>query len=167
MSLLPPPPALIRPAALEDIGPICVVLNRSVREICAADYGHDERLLAAWTAKHTPEMIFSILEDPQNSMLVACRDEQVVGMAAWSRFGEIRALYLLPQALHKGVAAALLETMEQEARRAGLPRLRLNSTITAQAFYARHGYRSAGPAILFLGCIKALPMVKNLQGSNV
>ena len=70
--------------------------------------------------------------------------------------------YVVPEGLHRGIGSRLLAAMEAEARRLGHPQIILNSTITAQAFYKRHGYLADGPA-KFWGKIKCFPMRKELK----
>jgi len=54
--------------------------------------------------------------------------------------GRILLNYVSPDTRFRGVSKALLAHMEEEARRRGLPQTRLESTMTARAFYVAAGY---------------------------
>lgn len=156
-------PVTIRLALPEDAPAICMVLDRSVREVCAPDYGHDENILALWTSKHLPGHIVSMMIDPDAVMLVASDAlRRVVGVGSLSKSGEIRAVYVLPEALHRGIGKAMLLRLENEARAVGLREIWLNSSITARQFYLRNGYHPSGDPLLLLGAIRAYPLRKKL-----
>jgi GNAT superfamily N-acetyltransferase len=62
-----------------------------------------------------------------------------------ARTGEIKRMYVVPQRRGTGVAAAVLQSLEEHARALGWTRLRLetgNEQPDAVAFYAKHGYRA-------------------------
>ncbi len=62
--------------------------------------------------------------------------------------GEIKRLYVRPDARGQGVADALMEAAEAHARRAGLAVIRLETgpkLAAACALYRRRGYRERGP----------------------
>lgn len=63
-------------------------------------------------------------------------------------FGEIKRMYLRPEARGRGAASRLLRMLEDEARAAGCPRMTLEtgpSQPPALALYARHGFRRCAP----------------------
>ena len=53
---------------------------------------------------------------------------------------ELRACYVAPRATRKGVGSALVAEIERIAREHGLTCLRVDSSTTAEAFYAAQGY---------------------------
>lgn len=61
----------------------------------------------------------------------------------------------------RGVGARLLEALEAEAARRGLPRVTLHAQVRAQAFYAARGYRPEGEEFWEAG-IRHRAMVKDL-----
>jgi len=56
---------------------------------------------------------------------------------------ELRACYVLPSAARRGVGAALVNEIERIAREHGIRELHLESSVTAERFYAALGYRVA------------------------
>ncbi|HEY0065564.1 MAG TPA: GNAT family N-acetyltransferase [Telluria sp.] len=134
----------IRTAALEDASDACHVLRRSIAESCVADHRGQPEILQSWLGNKTPENIASWIASPSNYTVVALRDGELVGVALVTQAGKLSLCYLLPEAQHAGIGKALLENVEQQARRWGVSVLRLHSTATAREFYARNGYVLAG-----------------------
>ncbi|MEM6306623.1 MAG: GNAT family N-acetyltransferase [Pseudomonadota bacterium] len=80
------------------------------------------------------------------------RDKQVtVGTAALASFdgyGEVKSMFVAPNARGIGVAQALLRQVEDAARDAGLPLLRLETgdrLLAACHLYRRFGFQDRGP----------------------
>jgi len=79
--------------------------------------------------------------------MIARLDGQPVGCGALrkldARTGEIKRMWVAPDARGRGLARRLLETLEQEARQAGLTHLRLDTNrvlVEAQSLYRKAGY---------------------------
>jgi GNAT superfamily N-acetyltransferase len=68
---------------------------------------------------------------------------------------------LLPEVRFRGLGKVMLTAIETEARRRGLEQIELESTRTAHAFYARHGYVDCGAANVRFGS-EGFPMSKVL-----
>lgn len=84
---------------------------------------------------------------PHGQSLVALEGEQVVGMVAWhwldEERGEVKRLYVRPDARGKGTAARLMEGIIASARECGCRELvldTLNSLTAACHLYARLGF---------------------------
>lgn len=75
--------------------------------------------------------------------------------------GEVTLCYVAPSVRFNGVGKALLAALEDQAARAGVEALRLDSTRTAKAFYLRNGFVAEGPPVLAFG-IENQPMRKEL-----
>ncbi len=101
-------------------------------------------------------------------MFVAERDGEVVGFSQFDPAkGEVEALYVLPEAAGTGVGRALLSRAEEEAGTLGIERLLLSSTLNAEPFYTRLGYRPLGRAkhaISEAVALDCLRMEKLLKG---
>lgn len=70
----------------------------------------------------------------------------IVGTAAY-REDHVEGFFVSPAWQGCGVGARLLAALEDAARRDGVTELRLESSLTAIAFYARHGFvATSGPA---------------------
>jgi len=72
----------IRKAREEDAEAACVVLRRSITELCRDDYRGDAPTLAAWLANKTPENVRSWVREPDNHELVADDDGAILGVSA-------------------------------------------------------------------------------------
>jgi N-acetylglutamate synthase-like GNAT family acetyltransferase len=153
----------LRRAMPHDAASICTVLIRSVREICARDYAHDEALLRTWCANKTVENVTQWIGSPANYCIVAEHaGHGLVGVGLLHEpAGEIMLCYILPEVLHGGVGKRILATLEQQAQRCGHVRVRLVSTITARDFYRRNGYIPDGVPTAPHG-ITGFPMLKRL-----
>jgi GNAT superfamily N-acetyltransferase len=156
----------VRPAAAADASAACVVLRRSIRELCAADHGHDEAVLASWLANKTPENVRAWLEAPGSFGVVAVEDGQVRGFALVHRHGEIALCYLVPEVQHRGAGQLMLRALEDQAARWGLSAVTLTSTATARAFYEGHGYVVNGAPVSSHGLRTAYPMSKALAAGQ-
>lgn len=69
-------------------------------------------------------------------------------LALLDGYGEIKSVFVHPDARGLGVARALLRSLEQSARAAGLPILRLetgNTLRPARALYLSEGFAPRGP----------------------
>jgi putative acetyltransferase len=74
-----------------------------------------------------------------DSTAVACG-----GIGFYDGYAELKRMYAKPEVRGKGVAKALLQRLEAEARKAGLAVVRIetgNLQQGAMRFYAREGYR--------------------------
>lgn len=70
------------------------------------------------------------------------------GLADMGDYGELKSMFVTPEARGTGVAVALLRRIEDRARALGLPVLRLETgdkLLAAQAFYRREGFAWCGP----------------------
>jgi len=89
---------------------------------------------------------------PQGATLIAWRDGQPVGCASLKTqspgVGEIKRVWVSPQARGVGLARRLMLALEESAKRLGHERLRLGThraLVEAQALYPRLGYRPVAP----------------------
>lgn len=87
----------------------------------------------------------------------------VVGFGRISRAAWVQMCYIVPEALHKGYGKAMLSAMEQQAVQWGLDIIKLNSSITAKAFYERNGYRLNGQPKMFGSTLGDFPFAKELK----
>jgi GNAT superfamily N-acetyltransferase len=130
-----------------------------VRDASAGDATAVARLLAEMGYPTTPEAaaahIGRFAGDHTSRLQVAdLRAEQVVGLVATHIVPRLdddaftcRVTDIVVSAVHRrsGIGSALMAAAEQEARRAGAPRLDLSSgdwRAAAHAFYTRHGFET-------------------------
>jgi GNAT superfamily N-acetyltransferase len=152
---------IVRDAVLADAPAACVVLRRSITELCVADHGNDPDLLARWLANKTPEIVAAWIERPTNSVLVAVDGDAILAVGSVTDKGEIGLNYVSPDARFRGASKALLHALELRAREQGNARCALTSTETAHRFYRSAGYGDSGPPVEAFG-MRGYPMAKDL-----
>src|SRR5215469_13253828 len=145
----------IRRANPEDAAAACAVLRRSITELCHADHGGDEVLLAKWLSNKTVENVARWIR--QSHVVVAVNE-----------FGKITLNYVSPDARFRGVSKALMQQLEERARALGLNECLLETTQTAFRFYQSLGYvRSEESYPLSLTGMRATVLRKNLASPRV
>lgn len=130
----------IREARPADALKIRNVHVASIRGLCAKDYTPEE--IGAWTAGMRPAVYREAITSQEESIFVAEVRDRLVGFASL-RGEEVRAVYVHPRFARQGVGSRLLRAVEQKAESLGLGKLRLHSSLTAAAFYRKHGYRGS------------------------
>lgn len=115
--------------------------NETVREINGKDYSKEQ--IESWSPILTKfDKMIEMLEN--NITYVALLDTQIVGFGELSEKGEMKRLYTHKNHQGKGVGSALLEILEEEAKKMGMKEINLESSITAKTFYEAKGYRCIG-----------------------
>jgi GNAT superfamily N-acetyltransferase len=111
-------------------------------------YGKEDDAGAGWLAEVTAEKVRA----PDGVFLVATIDGDAVGCGAVKRLdastGEIKRMYTAPSGRRRGVARAVLERLEDEARALGYARLQLETgeeQPEAVALYASAGWTRIAP----------------------
>jgi len=91
------------------------------------------------------------LTAPDIRFFVAREDDTCLGTGALALrgdYGEVKSMFTAPEARRRGVAAMILDRLDQVARLEGLDMLRLETgTLLEEArkLYARHGFTPCGP----------------------
>ena len=155
----------IRCATVADAPGACLVLRRSITELCELDHGGDEKLLAKWLSNKTVENVHRWIL--QAHFLVAEEDGRILGCAAMTGSGKVTLNYVAPEARFRGVSKGLLLQLEARARALGLGECVLESTQTALRFYYSLGYlQSPDNYVLPLTGTPATVLRKSLQSPN-
>jgi GNAT superfamily N-acetyltransferase len=110
----------------------------------------------------TPEIFRSWIAQPDNSLLVALADEQVVAVGSITDAGQITLNYVSPDVRFRGVSKALLAALEARAILRGCTACIPNSTETARRFYLSNGYAEVGQPAGHFGTNSGYPMTKKL-----
>jgi len=132
---------VIRKMCPQDARTFLEVHHAAVREVAAKDYSAE--VVDAWAPLPINERhVAGVLTNPDDEYrLVAEIEGRVVGVGALvAKNHELRACYVAPQAGRRGVGSALLREIEREALQRGLKFLEAESSLTAEPFYAAHGY---------------------------
>jgi GNAT superfamily N-acetyltransferase len=152
----------IRDAAKADAAAACEVLRASITELCVADHRNDPEIVGRWLANKTPENLTSWIADPEASLLLAVKGDEILAVGAVRNDGEITMNYVSPAARFRGVSTALLEALERRAKERGNTNCNLLSTETAHRFYLDRGYVGVGAPQGKFGTASSYPMSKKI-----
>ena len=154
---------IIRRAMTTDAEAACAVMIRSIEEICAPFYDHDDGILSEWLANKTPTNVRNWIDSERTfSVLAGNSKGSAVGFAMLSG-SEIVLNYVVPEVLHQGIGKRMLEALEHHALACGMDRIDVVSSIPAKAFYERNGYVSNG-APKYVGSILGdFPLAKRIR----
>jgi putative acetyltransferase len=133
---------LVREMRNEDARGFLEVHHAAVRGIAAKDYPPE--VIEKWAPLPvTKQTIERFLTNPDGEIrLVAELDGAIVGIGCLVvKDCELRACYVAPEAVRNGVGSALVREIERVARDHRLTYLQMDSSVTAEQFYLRHGYR--------------------------
>jgi putative acetyltransferase len=131
----------VRLMRLEEAQRFLEIHHESVRGLAAKDY--PDAVIQAWASLPiTDDKLHRFLSNRDNEIrLIAEVDGQPVGIGAIVvGNSELRACYVLPGVARRGVGTALVREIEAIALRHGLRELHLESSVTAEPFYAALGY---------------------------
>ena len=153
----------IRIAQRSDIPAIVNLINRSVRELGAADYTQQQiegALVAAWG-------VDTQLIDDETYFSVEAANK-LVGCGGWSFRGtlfgndtesdrnpakldpakdaaKIRAFFVEPAHARRGIGSMVMRECEAAARAMGFRNLELMATLPGQRLYQSHGFTASEP----------------------
>jgi N-acetylglutamate synthase-like GNAT family acetyltransferase len=127
-----------RRGLIDDAAEACLIIRRSIGELCSLDHGGDEKLLANWLSNKTIENVRKWIM--QCHFYVAEEAGAMLGVSAMDAAGKITLNYVSPDARFRGVSKALLLCMEDQARALGIEECSLETTQTALGFYQGLGY---------------------------
>jgi putative acetyltransferase len=139
----------IRPAVEADAGGVGEVLFQAVRRTAAPFYPPE--VIEGWARAPDEGRVDEIREailGGDELCLVAERAGRVVGFGSViPASGELRAVYVHPDAGRSGVGSALLRGLEALAAARGLSALHMDASLNAEAFYSSHGYQVVARAL--------------------
>jgi putative acetyltransferase len=156
----------VREMRPEDARRFLEIHHAAVRGIAARDY--PAAVVEAWASPITGQLVERFLANrDQEVRLVAEIDGEPVGIGAIVVSGsELRACYVAPSAARQGVGSALVAAIERIACEHHLDHLELESSTTAEPFYAALGYHVESRGELLISPdvpMAAVKMRKQLQ----
>jgi len=153
----------VRPYVAGDLDAVIAIFQRAVREVACRDY--DPAQIEAWSHVERDEWAPWRLSRPAWVAEVA---GEPVGFSDLEPDGHLDMMFVHPAHQGQGVATALLERIEAEARTLGLFRLHLEASITARPFFERRGFRLLAPQTVELRdqCLVNFLMEKPLSGQG-
>jgi GNAT superfamily N-acetyltransferase len=155
------PPVVVREMRPEDARAFLEVHHAAVRGIAAKDY--PPAVIEAWAPMPVTKDAIGLVRanSDREFRLIAEIGGRVVGIgAAVFENLELRACYVAPAASRKGVGSALVKEIERAAREQRVPRLDLDSSVTAECFYRTVGYEVVERGEHFLGNGQRMACVK-------
>jgi len=128
---------LIRPAQREDAEGISHVVISALRETNAKDYS--EAVIARVEQSFSPAAVSDLLE--RRLVFVAINSDGIVGTASLD--GQVvRTVFVEPQCQGRGIGRALMAEVERAAVERDVAVLTVPSSVTAEPFYAKLGFKS-------------------------
>jgi len=127
----------IREAEIKDSEEITKLHKRTVKEINGRDY--QEETIKEWIENITKENTEK--EIKQTNFYIAEEQGRIIGFVNFNEERTIYQIYVSPDHLDKGIGTKLLEKAEKEAREKGIKKIKGNSTLTAQKFFQKKGYK--------------------------
>lgn len=146
----------IRLAKLADAAEISALVIRSLRESNAGDYpsDHIEMLVSGLS----PEGMLERMSG--RTTFVAILDGSIIGTAGLGD-ARVHTVFIHPRHQGEGIGAALLNAVEALGRVKAFKTLTVRSSITAEGFYQRLGYRSVEEELY--GALRTIVMTKALS----
>lgn len=128
----------IRLAKDTDYIAIARMHRSTIRSVNAKDY--PARTIRAWSGMAKVARLRA--SAPKAKRWVAVENGKVVGFCDHFGTCSVRALYVHKKHQGKGIGAKLLKVVEASLKRSGCKAITIESTITAQPFYAKQGYKT-------------------------
>jgi len=126
----------VRAAHTGDAQGISEVILRSLRETNAKDYSRD--IIERVEQSFSPAAVLELMA--RRTVFVATSGQQIVGTASLNR-RVVRTVFVSPDVQGRGVGRLLMGRVEQAAREAGVEVLAVPSSVTAEQFYSRLGFK--------------------------
>ena len=127
----------IRHAREDDADEISAVILSALRETNAKDYTREiiERVKLSFSPSAVLQLIC------KRTVFVAAIDSRVVGTASLDG-SVVRTVFVAPDVQARGIGKLLMAEIERTARERDIRKLAVPSSISAEAFYVRLGFRA-------------------------
>lgn len=137
MSVEQPMDCTIRPALSDDAADISAVILRALRETNAKDY--TDEIIARIERSFSPDAVRRLIG--QRFVFVASIGRRVVGTASLDG-SVVRTVFVAPDLQARGIGTLLMAEIERLARERSIAALTVPSSITAETFYTRLGFKA-------------------------
>lgn len=137
------PTVFVREMRADEAQRFLLVHHEAVRGIAAKDYARE--IVDEWAPMPiSPEAVDRVIANPEHEVrIVAEIGGEIAGIAVVvPDRNELRACYVMPKVARRGVGTALVSRLEEIAKLRGVKYLELESSITAEHFYAALGYKT-------------------------
>lgn len=148
----------IRPAVEDDADDISGVILRALRETSAKDYTNE--IIERIERSFSPDAVRQLIG--KRSVFVAALGSRIVVTASLD--GNVaRTVFVAPDVQARGVGKRLMAEVERTARERKILSLTVPSSVTAEAFYARLGFRAVRDS--YFGDERTIIMERSLNDS--
>ena len=127
----------IRPALEDDAGEISAVILRALREVNAKDYTAE--IIARVGRSFSPDAVRQLIG--KRMVLVAAVGNRIVGTASLDG-SVVRTVFVAPDVQAQGIGKQLMAEIERITRERNIGLLTVPSSVTAESFYARLGFKA-------------------------
>lgn len=127
----------IRPALSDDAADISAVILRALRETNAKDYTGE--IIARVEQSFSPDAVRALIA--KRTVVVAIIGNRLVGTASLDG-SVVRTVFVAPDVQARGIGKLLMAEVEHIARARNIAALTVPSSVTAEAFYARLGFKA-------------------------
>ncbi len=158
---------ILRPASLADLDALVALSRRTFSETFGHLYAAED-LVAFFGEHRAPAKLAAAIAEPAVSITLAEENGALVGYSTvylGERFDErpdpqprnpcvLSQLYCLPEAIGRGIGAALIESALAESRQRGCDAVQLSvysENFSAQRFYARYGFAKVADIDFWVG----------------
>jgi GNAT superfamily N-acetyltransferase len=131
------PEPSIRHAWDGDAGALSEVILAAIRETNAKDYTPE--IIARLEEKFSPDAVKERMG--KRKVFVALLGQEIVGTASLEGT-TIRSVFVAPSAQGQGIGRQLIAEVERAALEAGIAALTVPSSVTAEQFYAKLGFKA-------------------------
>jgi N-acetylglutamate synthase-like GNAT family acetyltransferase len=146
----------IRHAREDDADEISAVILSALRETNAKDYAREiiERVEHGFSPSAVVELI------GKRIVFVAAIGSRVVGTASLDG-SVVRTVFVAPDVQARGIGKLLMAEIERTARERNIPKLAVPSSISAETFYVRLGFRAVRDS--YYGEERTIMMERSLE----
>lgn len=127
----------IRRATFADVDAISHLIIQTVREINAKDYS--AAVIDEVTSNFTPNRIIEKMKIRQ--VFVATDGKEIIGTASLEN-NMVRSVFVLPDRQRNNIGLMLMNCLEKIAKKQNIHCLTVSSSIAAENFYLKIGYKS-------------------------
>ncbi|CDO03650.1 putative N-acetyltransferase YafP [Oceanobacillus picturae] len=128
-----------------DINQMVSLFYETVHAVNARDYTKEQ--LNAWAPKDEMDAKLINWKNSfvRNITYIAETNDEIVGFGDMTQNGYLDRLFVRKDFQGQGIATALMNRLESEARKIGLPQIETEANITAKPFFERRGYQVIEP----------------------
>ena len=135
----------IRSMRITEFNQVARLVYDSVHSLCTNEYTQEE--LDAWVPPNMHMPAFRNSLSRCYAIVAVDENKQIAGFMSTERDGYVNRLYTRPDMINKGVATALLKNTEDWAKKHKIKELVLESSKSAEKFYAHRGFEKTGEIV--------------------